>query len=310
MPPIQQGDKILGMLLGATCLGALIYISGLSSTLRLGDASIRGFLLVPSLPLPFYVTMALVVLAGVGFTLLASFVQRRKRPSVLRPKRVHEPIRGAWQMGLSTLTGLGFLGLVVLLLMRHGAHVQRWLAEWRQDLGAAPGWLADGTRSLLRQVDSPVTGYALFITVMIIYGGLALLGLWVLREDREGRLAALEPEDLQTRRVRRAVTAGLRELQQHTDPRQAIIACYARLEHLLEDHGVPAYDHLTPQEYMGTALQHIDVPMDAFGGLVALFEQARYSLQPLDKTAKETAVTHLEAIKTHLEWGAALATRV
>ena len=41
-------------------------------------------------------------------------------------------------------------------------------------------------------------------------------------------------------------------------PRLAIIACYARLEYLLEDHGVPAYHHLTPQEYMGTAVRGLD----------------------------------------------------
>ena len=75
--------------------------------------------------------------------------------------------------------------------------------------------------------------------------------------------------------AQRAVAAGLQELRLHTDPRQAIIACYARLEHLLEDYGVPAYGYLTPQEYMGAALHDLDLPTDAFAGLVGLFELAR-----------------------------------
>jgi hypothetical protein len=102
-------------------------------------------------------------------------------------------------------------------------------------------------------------------------------------------------------------------LQQHDDPRLAIIACYARLEHLLEDHGVPADTTLTPQEYMGAALQGLDVTSEplaeALANLVQLFELARYSLHPLDDEAKQAAATYLETIKSHLEWEAALATR-
>jgi hypothetical protein len=60
---------------------------------------------------------------------------------------------------------------------------------------------------------------------------------------------------------------------------------------------------------MGVALQGLDLPMEAFASLVALFEQARYSVHPLDNTARQTAITHLETIKTHLEWETALATR-
>jgi hypothetical protein len=113
--------------------------------------------------------------------------------------------------------------------------------------------------------------------------------------------------------LRRAVTAGLNALQQHDDPRLAIIACYARLEHLLEDHGVPADTTLTPQEYVGAALHGLDVTSEplaeALANLVQLFELARYSLHPLDDEAKQAAATYLETIKSHLEWEAALATR-
>jgi hypothetical protein len=95
--------------------------------------------------------------------------------------------------------------------------------------------------------------------------------------------------------------AGLRELHEHTDPRQAIIACYARLEYLLEDHGMPAYHHLTPQEYMGAALRGLDLPHDAFAGLIRLFELARYSLHPLDDAARAAARAHLERLTAHVE---------
>ena len=97
------------------------------------------------------------------------------------------------------------------------------------------------------------------------------------------------------------MTAGLRELRLHADPRQAIIACYARLEHLLEDHGMPAWRHLTPQEYMGATLKGLDLPLDAFTGLIQLFELARYSLHALDATARSAAIAHLEQLSAHLQ---------
>jgi hypothetical protein len=59
---------------------------------------------------------------------------------------------------------------------------------------------------------------------------------------------------------------------------------------------------------MGTALQGLDLPVDAFAGLVELFEEARYSLHALDNTARQMAMTHLTALKTHLEREAAVAT--
>lgn len=305
----QRHQAILGMLLAAMGLGVLLYLGGLSVTLQLGDAAIRGFLLVPDLPTPLYLVMLAVVLAGVSLPLLASFMQRRKRTSALQEQRAPEALKTPWQVLLSMITSGATLAIVLWWLIRHGAHLQQWLADWRRGLAEAPGFLAEGTRSLLRQVDSPVAGYALFATVLVVYGALALLGLWVLLAGRDGTALWSEQDPPNTQQVRRAMTAGLRELQQHRAPRQAIIACYARLEHLLEDHGVPAYRHLTPQEFMSTALQGMNLPIDAFASLVELFEKARYSLHPLNDDAREAAITHLETLKSHLEWEAALATR-
>jgi hypothetical protein len=306
----QRLQISLGLLLGVTCLGILLYVSGLASTLRLGNASIRGVLLIPSLPTSLYVIMALVVMAGVGLTLLASFVRRRRLPPESQKQRQPEPIKPPWQVLVSMLTSGTLLFLGVLWLLRHGARLRQWWEHWSHEVGATSDLLATGTQSLLRQVDSPVAGYMLFVTILVVYGGLALLALWVLSEGRERAFSWPERETLQTQRVRRAVTAGLQELQQHTDPRQAIIACYAHMEHFLEDYGVPAYRHLTPQEYMRTALQGLDLPVDALGGLIELFEQARYSLHPLDDTTRESAMTHLKTLKAHLEWETALATHV
>jgi Domain of unknown function (DUF4129) len=291
----------IGLLLGATLLGVLLYLSGLASTMQLGDASARGFLLVPALPTPLYVAMLLVILAGVGLTLLASIVQRRRKPQGPPSPRESETPKSLWQSVLTTLAWLALMVLGLRWLIRHGAEVQAFLDRIRTEVGAMQAMLGSGTRPVVDQVSSPVAGYTLFVIVIAIYGSIGLIALWVLLEDKGYGHDSAPAQDPQVRRVRRAMTAGLRELRTHTEPRQAIIACYARMEHLLEDHGVPALRHLTPQEYMGTALRGLDLPLDACAGLIQLFELARYSVHPLDDSARLTAIAHLERLTAHLQ---------
>jgi hypothetical protein len=294
---------IIGLLLGATLLGAVLHLSGLASTLQFGNASVRGFLLVPALSTPLYITMLLVVLAGVGLTLLASVLQRR-RPRVPEEPRRSEERKPLWQSLIGTLATLTLFGLILLWLMRHGPGVQAFFERIRAEVGSIREMLASSSHTLVDQVGSPTAGYALFVMVIVIYGGIGLLSLWVLFEGRDGAYLSASQEEAHVRRLHRAMTAGLRELHVHTEPRQAIIACYARLEHLLEDHGVLAYHHLTPQEYMGAALRGLDLPPEALAGLIRLFELARYSLHPLDDTARTLAIAHLETLRAHLTEGA------
>lgn len=284
----------------AMALGILVYLGGLTATLPLGDDQVQGIMLIPALPLSMYLIMASVVCLGVGMTLLVSFIQRRRNPAALLLQRSTESRQAPWQVFLNMLL-TGVLCVVALRwLMQHGTAFFQWLEHWRHELETLPEFLATNTQTLVRQVDSPVAGYTLFGVVTLVYGGLAALGLWILCTDRGYGAPHSIPDDPHLRHVRRAVTAGLQALQQHSDPRQAIIACYARLEHLLEDYGVPAYHHLTPQEYMGTALQGLALPEEAFAGLVSLFEQARYSLHPLDDAARLAAIRHLGVLKEHL----------
>jgi len=296
MTPLRQRQVMPGLLLGAALLGALLYLSGLSATLQLGDADLPGVLLIPALPMPLYIVMAVVIGLGVGCTLLVSFRRRLARDQEREPEAVKTP----WQALVSTLGMLALVVLGLVWLMRHGAEVSQLLERLRSQVSMAQELLA-GTHSWVQQVQSPATGYAMFTMVVLVYGGLGLLGLWLLYEGWGKTRFPGVVEDPRPRQVQRAVAAGLQELRTHTDPRQAIIACYARLEHLLTDYGVPAYEHLTPQEYMGTALHDLDLPTDAFAGLVRLFELARYSLHPLDDTARRSAMVYLEQLQTHLQ---------
>lgn len=301
MTPFQRRQLPSLWLFGAALLAFWLYLSGLVSTLQLGDGSIQGFLLVPTLPTPFYIIMAVVVVSGVGLTLLVSFLHRRRRRPPPEPERQEEATKTPLQVLVTTLASLALLVFVLVWLMRHGSEIQHLFERLRFEVGQIHEWL-ENAQTLVQQVPSSTTGYALFTIVLVVYGGLALLALWVLFEDRHsGRLRQQLFEDAQTRQVRQAVKAGLRELQEHADPRLAIIACYAQLEHLLEDYGVPAAQHLTPQEYMSTALRGLALPLETFAQLVSLFELARYSLYPLQATDRAAAITYLKRLQSHLE---------
>jgi Domain of unknown function (DUF4129) len=309
MRPEARRQLIIGLLLGAIFLGILLYLSGLAATLPLGDSGVRGFLLVPALPTPMYLTMLVVVLAAVSLSLLVSVLQRRRGPRSPEPPRESEAPKPFWQSMLTTLAWVGLVAVGLNWFIRHGREVQDFLERIRSEVGAIREALGAGSLPLVDQVSSPTAGYTLFVIVVAIYGGIALVALWVLFEDGVLGRGSGVPEEPQLRQVRRAMQAGLRELREHADPRQAIIACYARLEYLLEDQGVPAYHHLTPQEYMGAALRGLDLPQEAFAGLIRLFELARYSLYPLDDAARAAARAYLEQLTTHVEGKAGHAAR-
>ena len=166
MTPLRQRQMIPGLLLGAALLGAMLYLSGLSATLQLSDADLPGVLLVPALPMPFYIIMAVVIVLGIGCTLLASFRQRRRRLS-RDQEREPEAIKTSWQVLLSNLGTLTLVLLGLIWLMRHGAEVSQVLERLRQQISMAQELLAN-THSLVHQVLSPASGYAMFTMVVLV----------------------------------------------------------------------------------------------------------------------------------------------
>src|SRR5262249_47978111 len=169
------------LLLGAALLGIVLYLSGLAATLQLSDANLPGVLLIPALPMPLYIVMAVVMLGGVGVTLLASLRQRRRRASLEAQRRL-ETVRTPWQALVSTLGTLILLLIVVVWIMRHGSEVYQFLERLRLGVQHAQALLEAGQYSLIQRVHSSTTGYTLFIIVILVYGGLGLLGLWILCE--------------------------------------------------------------------------------------------------------------------------------
>ncbi|GIX48835.1 MAG: hypothetical protein KatS3mg131_3046 [Candidatus Tectimicrobiota bacterium] len=305
MRAVRQRRVRQGMLLVAALLGMGVCLRGLASTLRLGDAQRQGLLLVPALsPTLAWVMLGIVSAYAILTVFLGLGQRRRRRQPEAEPER-RLPLRSSWQVALSlTVWGVALcFGLAWLL--RHNPQLQQLITDLHTRLLELQTLLHRSGGMLERQVRSSLAGYALFLAVSGIYGGLALLALWALLEEwrpqRTGRVAI--PRRL--RHVQQAVAAGLQALHHIADPRQAIVACYGRLEHLLVDYGVPVSQTLTPQESMDVALQGLDLPQEALAGLVELFELARYSLHPLDDTARQRALAYLETLQAALTQEAA-----
>src|SRR5262245_52932962 len=181
MTPIRQRQVTPRLLLGAALLGIVLSLSGLAATLQLSDANLPGVLLIPALPMPLYIVMAVVMLGGVGVTLLASLRQRRRRAALEEQRRL-EVVRTPWQALVSTLVSLTLLLIVVVWIMRHGPEVYQFLERLRTGVQHAQALLEASRDSFVQRVHSSTTGYVVFVIVILVYGGLGLLGLWILCE--------------------------------------------------------------------------------------------------------------------------------
>jgi hypothetical protein len=92
----------------------------------------------------------------------------------------------------------------------------------------------------------------------------------------------------------------LDDLRAEADPRRAIIAAYARLEHVLAANGVPRRAAETADEYLPRILHDLELDSGAIERLTALFTRAKFSQHAVDTTMKEEAIGALEEVRDDL----------
>ncbi len=113
------------------------------------------------------------------------------------------------------------------------------------------------------------------------------------RQPRDPRTALAED-------LAGALDDALDDLRAESDPRRAIIAAYARLEHALAANGVARLRSETPDEYLARVLHDLELTPDAIGRLTALFREAKFSHHAVDATMKESAIAALEQVRDEL----------
>jgi Domain of unknown function (DUF4129) len=92
----------------------------------------------------------------------------------------------------------------------------------------------------------------------------------------------------------------LDDLRNEQDPRKAVVAAYARMEHALALHGLPRHRSEAPAEYLERALEELSASASSASRLTRLFEWARFSDHPVEPEMKEEAISALEAVRDEL----------
>jgi hypothetical protein len=155
------------------------------------------------------------------------------------------------------------------------------IPDGRASAGAGQGWL------------TTVTVLAVFAIVLAF----VLRGLRFRR--RPPALARLAG------RLQEAVEEGLEELESESDPRQAVIAAYARMERALGRVGMPRAGHETGLEYLERLLALLEERGSAADELTKLFQLAKFSDHPIDAAMKREAIRCLAELRDHLRARAA-----
>jgi uncharacterized protein DUF4129 len=89
---------------------------------------------------------------------------------------------------------------------------------------------------------------------------------------------------------------GLREVLSESDPRRAILACYAVMERRLSRLGIQRRPGETALEYARRLLTESGAPPKSVGVLTDLFHLAGYSGHPIDEPMRLRAIESLTAI--------------
>ncbi|MGQ0483611.1 MAG: DUF4129 domain-containing protein [Pseudonocardia sp.] len=109
-----------------------------------------------------------------------------------------------------------------------------------------------------------------------------------------------DDEDDDEQRVTKAVRAAREAVldRRITDPREAIVACFAAMEEALAERGEATAPHEsdTPEEVLTRGVQRASLPEPPAGTLLRLFREARFSTHPMVQQDREEADGALAAL--------------
>ena len=142
--------------------------------------------------------------------------------------------------------------------------------------------------------------------LLVLFAALAItaVALTGYRRRRPSlRPAPDEAADATAAPLAAALAAGERALHEDSDPRSAIIGCYAAMERRLADAGSPPRLADTPAEVLGRATASGLVRPAWAGALTGLFRRARYSSHPMTEADRAAAIGALAQVQADLGGG-------
>lgn len=134
------------------------------------------------------------------------------------------------------------------------------------------------------------------VVVLVLVG--AAVAAYVVSERRARR--RVSERDTLVEDVAIVLDETLDDLRAESDPRRAVIAAYARLEHVLAANGVRRGPAETEEEYLRRFLHSVEVSERAARRLTDLFERAKFSQHAVDVEMKEEAIGALEELRDEL----------
>jgi hypothetical protein len=137
---------------------------------------------------------------------------------------------------------------------------------------------------------------------VIVVSSLTLLclaaGAWLVLQRRRS-----EPKREVAAELAVALERTIADLRAEPDPRKAVIAAYAQMEHALAGVGLRRMPDEAPREYLGRVLPEVGAQTASVERLTRLFERAKFSPHAIDAGMKEEAIAALESLRDDL-WSA------
>ena len=138
-------------------------------------------------------------------------------------------------------------------------------------------------------------GVVVGIFFVLALGSITLAMLLLFRnEARSVRKKNLE------RQLIDELEGGMEDLRTIDDPRAAVIVCYSRMERVVELAGIEHKESDTPFELLARLLDQRNVSEAAARRLTELFEEAKFSMRPIDETMRVEALEALIDVRSEL----------
>jgi hypothetical protein len=223
--------------------------------------------------------------ALVAFVTVIMSARPRRKPDSEEPVQLYFPW---WAKTLGVLLALALLAAPLVVLfstrVRKKAPVPPLTVPGHLP-GGSPRLTTGGASSAWPLITGLVVAVAVVVTLVLLTRRRRLAAP---PRNRVNRLAGLAE----------GLAAGSAALTANTDPREAIVACYAAMEHGFAAAGSAPAAADTPAEVLARATEAGIVRPEPAEVLTALFRRARYSTEPMtaaDARAAAGALTQLRA---------------
>ena len=254
------------------------------------DAEGSDRLLLPSIP-----TALRFLIAGVGALMLITLILLRV--TVMRG----EPSAKSSQKSRWRFVALVLVGLALWATFASFRQDQATSDDGNSQTLPSPSPASDAADSN-DQAQPPrysePFGIAVGTLVVIALGSMTVaLLLLFRREDDSAARRSLEEQLVEE------LDAGLDDLHNIADPRAAVIACYSRMETVVHLAGVEDVASDTPFELLARILRRADVSEQSARRLTELFEEAKFSIRPIDEPMRQEALSALGAVREEISTG-------